>query len=205
MSDTVETITHGDWRIRIVYDDDCQSPQGECNLGTMITWDRNYQSPDKNEFASPEEFDRWWFGNEDCDDVFRDDAPEKDPRCVRLPVYKYEHGGVAYSTGPFGSTWDSGQVGWIFTTPESVELTGAPLDSLEKQLKSEVEYYSKWASGQCYGYVFEERNGCTHCGHEEWEEVESCYGFIGEVNIEMPDNVPKEFDELIANAGYIVY
>jgi len=202
---TIETITHEDWRVRIVYDDNCDSPREYDNLGTMITWDRNYHSPNKNEFASPEEFDRWWFGNEDCDDVFRDDAPDKDPRCVRLPVYKYEHGGVAYSTGPFGCRWDSGAVGWIFTTPESVELTGAPLDSLQKQLSDEVRSYSQWASGEVYGYVVEKRESCVTCGHGEWEEVEACYGFVGEVNISMPNDAPKELSELIANAGYLVY
>ena len=205
MTDTIETISHDDWHVRIVYDNDCSSPRGDYNLGTMITWDRNYHSPDEHGFESPAEFDRWWFGNEDCDDVYRDDAPEKDPRCVRLPVYKYEHGGVAYSTGPFGCTWDSGQVGWIFTTPETVEETGAPLDSLEEQLSNEVEEYSKWASGQCYGYIIEKIGECECCHSPKVEFEDSCYGFIGNVSISIPTECPDELRIKIRDLGYEVY
>lgn len=43
-----------------------------------------------------------------------------------------------------------------------------------------VETYNQWASGECYGYIAEKKNHCDACGHDEWEEVESCWGFYGE-------------------------
>ena len=152
MSDVLETLNSedGQWRVEVWPDYDCSSPREDgVNLGSMFTWDRNYNSPDEHGYADPEEFEEWWNG------VYNDGssrldageiAPKDDPRYVRLPVIKYEHSGVAYSTGrayPFNDRWDSCQVGWIFSTPTSLEETGAPLESVADQLKEEVAYYSK--------------------------------------------------------------
>lgn len=43
---------------------------------------------------------------------------------VILPVYMYDHGDLAFSTSPFTCPWDSGQVGFIFTTREDVKQLG---------------------------------------------------------------------------------
>ena len=81
---------------------------------------------------------------------------------VYLPVYMYEHGGIALSTRPFNCRWDSGQVGWIWSKdPEAAE----------EILEAEVKEFSDWISGRVYGYVVKDPDG---------EEVNSCWGFIGE-------------------------
>jgi hypothetical protein len=177
MSDVLETFKSEDvqWKVEVVYDHDCDSPRdNDTNLGTFITWHRKYSSPDANTFTEPSDFNRWWL------------LVENDPRYVRVPVYMYEHSGVIYrassGSNPFSDRWDSGMVGWIFSTPESIEITGVPLDSIESQLIEEVDYYSKWAEGECYGYVISKRK--SHCDipeHDSFDVRDSCFGFIGSI------------------------
>ncbi len=100
---------------------------------------------------------------------------------VMLPIFMYEHGGCTISTGSFGDPWDSGQIGYIYTTKEDVlENTGCKEDVWRKyatqMLEDEIELYDKYIKGEVYGFKlfhYDEDIG-------EWEETEdSCYGFFG--------------------------
>lgn len=95
-----------------------------------------------------------------------------------LPVSAYEHGGIVYRTG--GSNqfvdgqWDAGCVGLIYTTDDRIQEFGNKnytREQVYKWLSDEVEYYSEWAEGHCYGFITYDRNG---------NEVDSCWGFIGD-------------------------
>lgn len=99
-----------------------------------------------------------------------------------LPVGMIDHSGVSYYIGggahphdPGG--WDSGTCGLILDTPEVLAERGQwgdnddPIDWLTAGMKAEIEEYSAWASGECYGYVIKDRNGDETDG--------SCWGFIG--------------------------
>lgn len=44
-----------------------------------------------------------------------------------LPIYMYDHGGISVSTSDYGDPFDSGQIGWIYTTKDEI-------------LKSKVSY-----------------------------------------------------------------
>lgn len=96
-----------------------------------------------------------------------------------LPLYLYDHSGISMSVGSFigraqHAQWDSGQVGWIYATPEDIEkeygdLSPESYEKAEALLNSEVETYDLYLRGQCYGFrLFE--NG---------EETDSCWGFLG--------------------------
>lgn len=90
---------------------------------------------------------------------------------VILPVYMYDHSGVAYSTGSFGCPWDSGQVGYIYCTMTDVEKEfGGSIERAEKALSCEVEAYSDWASGSVYFARLVNAAG---------EDVDNCGGFYG--------------------------
>ena len=41
-----------------------------------------------------------------------------------LPLYLYDHSGLSMSTSPFRSRWDSGKVGFIYATEESMRAMG---------------------------------------------------------------------------------
>ena len=98
---------------------------------------------------------------------------------IILPLNLYDHSGLSMSASSFiGRTqhaeWDSGQVGWIYATADSIraEFGNCSAESVEKTkalLKAEVETYDYYLSGQCYGFRL----------YENGEETDSCWGFLG--------------------------
>ncbi|WP_321021782.1 hypothetical protein [Enterocloster bolteae] len=96
-----------------------------------------------------------------------------------LPLNLYDHSGLSMSVSSFigraqHAEWDSGQVGWIYATADSIraEYGNCSAESVEKAkalLKSEVETYNYYLSGQCYGFRL----------YENGEEMDSCWGFLG--------------------------
>lgn len=98
---------------------------------------------------------------------------------IILPLNLYDHSMLHMSTSSFlgraqHAEWDSGQVGWIYAAPEDIEkeygsLTPESYEKAEALLKSEVECYDYYLSGQCYGFRL----------YEDGEETDSCWGFMG--------------------------
>lgn len=73
-----------------------------------------------------------------------------------MPIYRFEHSGVAYSTSPFGDPWDSGIVGLAYAdADDAVEALGdegrhLTRKGLELFLAHSVDDYSLWANGDVY-------------------------------------------------------
>jgi hypothetical protein len=110
-----------------------------------------------------------------------------------VPIYKYEHGGVALKTGPFHDPWDSGLLGYAIMTNSKIresfgggryvyegkECKWVPGTGIinkkrrkmaEDLIDAEVAEYSAYLNGEVYGFqLFNE------CGDEE----SSCWGFYG--------------------------
>ena len=96
-----------------------------------------------------------------------DDAMQKviSEKYLMLPLYLYDHSGLAMSTETFvgkavHAEWDSGQVGWIYVSKEdalkefdSDHMTGAIRKKAEDLMRSEVTVYDAYLRGECYGYV----------------------------------------------------
>jgi len=105
---------------------------------------------------------------------------------VILPVYMYDHGNIALSTGGFGCSWDSGQLGWIVCDQETIDKEfDGDKDKAKAALESEVEVYSDYVNGSVYGFVAEQReqhedtDEADYADDDEWEEVASCWGYYG--------------------------
>lgn len=107
---------------------------------------------------------------------------------VILPLYLYDHSGVTMNTVGFHCSWDSGPVGWIYCSRDKFRKeTGYTEDELfskdkhraEDILVGEVETFDTYIRGEVYGYIIEERETCSECGHTEWKHVDSCWGFYG--------------------------
>lgn len=102
-------------------------------------------------------------------------------RLVR-PVRMYDHSDVTYQLGRGAFAcdqggWDSGTCGLMVATRECLIYRGgeqwadeATDEQLEQWMASEVDAYSNWASGQCFGYITRDLNG---------DEVDACWGLIG--------------------------
>lgn len=123
---------------------------------------------------------------------------------VMLPLFLYDHSGITMSTGAFSCRWDSGQVGWIYTTLEKVRemYKGCTGDQaayatatkwtpelraeMVKRLESEVEIYDQYLTGDIYGYVIEDDDG---------NDLDSCWGFYG------IDEVKEQANEMADQCG----
>jgi len=100
---------------------------------------------------------------------------------VILPLYLYDHSGITMSTGQFSCPWDSGQVGYIVCDNETIQREfNGDRGKAEKCLEAEVATYDDYLTGNVYGFIVEEREECEECGHDEWEEIDSCWDFYGD-------------------------
>jgi hypothetical protein len=172
----------GNYKVRIEPDEDPESPREWDNIGTMVCWHNRYNLGDKKGVdelvshlnRSPKADAEW--------DIHKTSSPgefhEWAEACgfIMLPLYLYDHSGLTMSTGKFSCPWDSGQVGWIFATPEQIADTFPGMaedearETTRKILLSEVEFYDQYLRGDIYGFIIEDLRGNV---------VDSCWGFYG--------------------------
>ncbi len=169
---------HNGHTIKIYHDTDAESPRDWDNLGTLICGHSRYNLGDKHNFSGGREFLLDLVGLDE--DVPQDvDAllVQAERIAVILPVYLYDHSGLAMNTSGFHCPWDSGQVGFIYVTLDDirkeyeVKRVSAKLrEHIVNHLRLEVATYSDYLAGNIYGYVVE----------EDGQETDSCWGFIGD-------------------------
>jgi hypothetical protein len=155
-------------RLTIKQDEYCESPRTSCdNVWTLACWHRNYNLGDEQPKESPSEF--------------IEELPEG---TLIRPLYLYDHSGIAISLGAFSCPWDSGQVGIAYLTPKNLKEeygdTPADFERALSCLEGEIREYDNYLRGNCWYYKVEEGVSCEYCGHEEREELDCCYGFIGD-------------------------
>ena len=148
-------------------DEDPMSPREWYNLGIMLCSHRRYALGD-------EQFDAGMY--ESWEDVRKEllELDEDDEVSVVLPLYLMDHSGISISVGDFNDPWDSGQVGFIYTTKEKVKEMGLSPDDteeLERQLRAEVEEYDKYLQGDVWSFLVKD---------DEGNVLESCGGFYSE-------------------------
>jgi hypothetical protein len=128
---------------------------------------------------------------------------------VAVKVWYYQNSGTALKATsiddgapgyPFTCMWDAGVSGFAYVTKATAlawqggkRLTKAKRARVEESLKIIVDEYGKWLDGDCWGYRIlkkvERRELDSDDGDDDddddddddsmWEEVSSCYGFIG--------------------------
>ena len=89
------------------------------------------------------------------------------------PVSMYEHGGRSLSLGVTHG-WDSGQLGYMWTTKERLaETVGADATEavVREAYEAELKEYNCWIEGDCWGFQRVED------GQERNEG--GCWGFLG--------------------------
>jgi hypothetical protein len=159
----METIKHRGFNIEVHQDNSPFDPREDDNLGIMVFWHGRYDIGDKHDFTA---------------ESFREYMNDHGVVAV-LPVYMYDHSGIGFSIGrdgyPFNCPWDSGQVGWIYTTREKVReflgekrITAKMKKRVEEILTGEVKAYDQFHSGEVYGYMVKDPDG---------EDIESCWNF----------------------------
>ena len=147
----VETIykdEHGQF-FKFFYDDSTDSPRNDTNAATILTWERDYDSPDENnntfeEFAEKHGVDvskKWDLGS--VMDAMREEG------YYVVPVYALHHSVSHYSTHDFHDPWDSGVAGIAFCKKQK----GLPDDDdcLRTIIDQEIKEYDAWVNGEIYG------------------------------------------------------
>lgn len=155
------------YTLEIIQDSDPENPRTAYgNLGTMTCFHRRYRLGDKHDIKH-EDFNSW--------DELEQYLIESGKAEVILPLYLYDHSGITISTTPFNDRFDSGQVGFVWISLETIE-NEAPdgvnaLEWAKDQLLAEVLTYDQFLTGDVWGYVIKDSHG---------DEVDSCWGFYGE-------------------------
>jgi hypothetical protein len=177
MNEPYKTIELENQTVEIYVDDNPVDPREWDNLGMMVFFHGRYNLGDKHEFNQFVQNEKWY-----------DDTPEHfleyldDHKTIELPVYMYDHSGIALSTnryGVFADPWDSGMLGFIYVTYEKVRseygwknLTQQRIQKIKDYLQAEVDVYNWYVQGRAYGYHLI----CNFCN----EHIDSCWGFYGE-------------------------
>lgn len=178
MEQVEQWTTRDNLRVTVRYDEVAGSPREWDNLGTMVCWHGRYNLGDEQPSISPSEY--------------LADLPEG---TITLPLYLYDHGGISMSSSPFSCPWDSGQVGFIYVTRETIAKEFPNYtpedDTIRQYLANEVKTYDTYLSGQVYWYQVERMTTCDK-GHEHEELVDSCGGFYGNYGLDEIRNIWPE-------------
>jgi len=175
-----EKFQHNGFTVTIYYDPDPLDPRENDNLSVLACWHRRERLGDEQiEGMSAKE-------------VIKRVRDSGDKILALLPLYLYQHSGMTMRCAPFSCPWDSGQVGWGYVTRSGAEKMGCVgvhhkrLDDgtvvedgtwdkarLEDAIRSEVEEYDNFLTGQCYGYEVTDEDG---------DHIDSSWGFVGDLD-----------------------
>lgn len=175
---SVKQFEHAGLKVRIEHDEDAEDPRKgfDNHLGIMVCSHRRYDLGDKDHGIDFNAHNSW----AEVEATLR---KTKDAALV-LPLFLYDHSGLRLKVGSFQghlpqghAEFDSGQVGFIYVSRAALReeysvkrLSKKTLATAEKVLRSEVDEYDDYLSGQVYGYVIEDAEG---------EHLDSCWGFYG--------------------------
>lgn len=150
------------FKLTVEQDDDPMSPRDWDNVGTMVCFHSRYKLGDEHDLRA-----------DNFDDLAAIEfhLRHECQATVLLPLYMYDHSGLTMSTTPFGCRWDSGQVGFVYTTAKRLAEIGVELANAKEVLAAEVAEYDKFLRGEVYGYVVRDRYG---------DVIDSCWGFFDE-------------------------
>ena len=127
------------------------NPREDWNLGFMACFHRRYNLGDK--VTDPRG------GTITVEDALRIEATNTCPTagstawepCIVLPVYGYDHSGLAVSTDPFPCPWDSGRLGIIYAAYSRIRecygrkrVTAALIEKARRSIIGEVEEYDRY-------------------------------------------------------------
>lgn len=166
--DAVETIEYQGYTIKIIPDQCDESPRDWDNLTEFHCCHGKYRLGDEGK--------NYTSGEAACEAA---KEAEKNNDIV-LPLYIYDHSGVALSlhrTGQFADQWDSGQLGFVIIRRKAAldeysrtRMSEKLRNHLIKIAEAEVATYNQFLCGDVYGYQVTNKDG---------EDIDSCWGYYG--------------------------
>ena len=171
----MECITKSNEKLEIMIDEACESPREWDNLTVIVTIKNNHHTIGDIQVNSSEELR----------ELLEDKKAE-----FAMPLYVYEHCGISLKCFedktmvgyPYNDQWDAGCIGMVFTTEALLKEAGL-FNSTKKEIieymKAEVDTYSQWCNGECYGFRLSKWSKCDKCNQVEDKEIDSCIGYYG--------------------------
>lgn len=197
-------------KIRIISDPNAESPRKWENVGTMVCAHRRYRLGDEGgagqalnliyEHLSNKQLNDLEFDPSHVPDIER--ALAATGQVLMLPLYLYDHSGIAMKCSPFSCSWDSGKVGFVFVSKAKARelfdwtlLTQQRLERIQTILKGEVEVYDQYLRGDVWGFQV----------LEEGEVKDSCWGFFGSDPLTngIIDHLPDEAKAAVRAGDYV--
>lgn len=208
-----ESIEYKGYTINVEYNQDPANPRTEWNnvctmvcfhsrynLGDMERFGKSYRpisenyrepidllyelaSVDRDEYQEKQYEECGEYNDMDNADLYR---LIEERGTLISSLYLYDHSGITISMSGFSCPWDSGQVGWIYVTKETIEKEwGGDVESAKKYMEGEVEVYDNYLTGEVYGFRIEDPDG---------NEMDSCWGYYGDSG---KDDMIKECENTI--------
>lgn len=179
----VESKQMGEYLVEVLHDDNgfIDSPREWDNLGMMYCYHRRYNLGDEklSENYNTDDFSGW-------DEFSR--QLTRDGHILIMPLGLYDHSGITMYISDSHDRWDGGQVGFICTTKQRIrecygvkKITKATLDKAREALKNEVKTYDDYLVGNVYGFRIT----------KDGDEVDSCWGFIGDYKYCLDEGVSQ--------------
>ena len=186
------------------HDEHPENPREYCNLGILFAYHSRYtiegeydrenhfklnQALEESRLVSRKEYvpeaERSAYDNYAPYELYELACKATDTIAAILPVYIYDHGGIAINTTGFMCPWDSGQIGFIIATRQDVleaygkkRLTKKLREQAKQMLELEVEQLHKYAAGELFMCIIESPDGeITAYG-----EIESVDHFVDILN-----------------------
>ena len=183
---------------KLFYDEYSESPRLDDNVATILTWERNYNSPDENddtfeEFAEKHGVDV----SKGCNLDSVMEAMRKEGYYV-VPVYALHHGVSHYSIDDFNDPWDSGVAGIAFCKKQK----GLPDndDLLRRIIEDEIKEYDAWVNGEVYGIMLLDKNEGVLDQTTNWvmldeEKTDTLKNMLLSVEVDIQDEYQKAVRE----------
>ena len=150
--------------LNVYFDEDAESPREWSNISHMVCFHGRYNLGDNHDYKSGD-FSSW--------DDLEERLIEDEGAYIIRPLSLYDHSGITIFIGEPNDRWDSGRVGFVYVTKETIEheygsITPEIEKLVEEVIESEVKLYDQYLQGDVYGYTIEDADG---------EEIDSCWGF----------------------------
>lgn len=146
--------------IKILQHEYADSPREDENLGTMVCFHKQHNLGDEHDLKH-----RGFVSWDSMEKYLR-----KELKATHiLPLYLFDHSDLSMNTTGFSCPWDSGQVGLIYTTSDRLIAYGVAPEDAEDQLRSEVEIFDRYLSGDIWSFVISDGD----------EVLDSCCGIYG--------------------------
>jgi len=182
-----EVKTHKGVNYTVAVDDAPSNPLDFDNLGTIVMFHRR-ESYGNISFGAGQEQDMIDYEAS----IERLTAKHK---AVMLTVYAYSHGNIVF-TADFNTymrwpdhRWDAGQIGFIYAENDRIRewfgvkrVTKAMRVKAYAILRSEIEQYSNYVSGDTYMFKIEgDENDCWYDGYTYSEVIDNAEAMIDEM------------------------